>query len=39
MPRFGETQYRRQLSVAMLAYMAAMLLVWPLSRTAASGPL
>ena len=39
MPRFGETQYRRQLSVAMLLYMAAMLLVWPLSRTAASVPL
>ena len=39
MPRFGETQYRRQLSVAMLAYMAAMLLVWPLSRTAASVPM
>lgn len=39
MPRFGETQYRRQLSLAMLLYMAAMLLVWPLSRTASSVPL
>lgn len=39
MPRFNETRYRRQLSVAMVAYMAAMLLVWPLSRTAASVPL
>ncbi|MGN2244103.1 hypothetical protein ACFWZU_11395 [Frateuria sp. GZRR33] len=39
MPRFNESQYRRQLSVAMMAYMAAMLLVWPLSRTAASVPL
>lgn len=39
MPRFNESQYRRQLSVAMVAYMAAMLLVWPLSRTAASVPL
>lgn len=39
MPRFNESRYRRQLSVAMVAYMAAMLLVWPLSRTAASVPL
>jgi hypothetical protein len=39
MARFSETQYRRQLSLAMVAYMAAMLLVWPLSRTAASVPL
>lgn len=39
MPRFDDTRYRRQLSVAMVAYMAAMLLVWPLSRTAASVPL
>jgi hypothetical protein len=39
MRRFAERNYRRQLSVAMLAYMAAMLLVWPLSRTAASVPL
>ena len=39
MPRFNETRYRRQLSVAMVFYMAAMLLVWPLSRTAASVPL
>jgi hypothetical protein len=39
MPRFNETRYRRQLSVAMVVYMAAMLLVWPLSRTAASVPL
>ena len=39
MPRFTEKQYRRQLSVAMTLYMAAMLLVWPLSRTAASVPL
>jgi hypothetical protein len=39
MPRFNESHYRRQLSVAMVAYMAAMLLVWPLSRTAASVPL
>jgi hypothetical protein len=39
MARFSENQYRRQLSFAMLAYMAAMLLVWPLSRTAASVPL
>ncbi|MGN2253087.1 hypothetical protein ACFWZ4_06900 [Frateuria sp. GZRe12] len=39
MPRFNETRYRSQLSVAMVAYMAAMLLVWPLSRTAASVPL
>lgn len=39
MPRFNESRYRSQLSVAMVAYMAAMLLVWPLSRTAASVPL
>jgi hypothetical protein len=39
MPRFNESHYRRQLSVSMVAYMAAMLLVWPLSRTAASVPL
>ena len=39
MARFSEKQYRRQLSFAMVAYMAAMLLVWPLSRTAASVPL
>ncbi|HET6805701.1 MAG TPA: hypothetical protein VFH59_09705 [Frateuria sp.] len=39
MPRFNETRYRRQLSVAMVVYMAAMLLVWPLSRTAATVPL
>lgn len=39
MPRFDDTRYRRQLSVAMVVYMAAMLLVWPLSRTAASVPL
>jgi hypothetical protein len=39
MPRFNESRYRTQLSVAMVAYMAAMLLVWPLSRTAASVPL
>lgn len=39
MPRFNESHYRRQLSVAMVAYMAAMLLVWPLSRTATSVPL
>lgn len=39
MPRFNESRYRIQLSVAMVAYMAAMLLVWPLSRTATSVPL
>ena len=39
MPRFNESRYRSQLSIAMVAYMAAMLLVWPLSRTAASVPL
>lgn len=39
MPRFSETQYRRRLSVAMVGYMAAMLLVWPLSRTAPGVPL
>jgi hypothetical protein len=39
MARFTEKQYRRQISVAMVVYMAAMLLVWPLSRTAASVPL
>src|SRR5690348_448119 len=39
MARFSETQYRRQVSLAMVAYMAAMLLVWPLSRTAAGVPL
>ena len=39
MSRFGETQYFRQLSVAMLLYMAAMRLVCPLARTAAGVPL
>lgn len=39
MARFTERQYRNQLSLAMVVYMAAMLLVWPLSRTAASVPL
>jgi len=39
MARFTEKQYRNQLSLAMVAYMAAMLLIWPLSRTAASVPL
>ena len=39
MSRFPERDYRRQLSMAMVIYMAAMLLVWPLSRTAASVPL
>jgi hypothetical protein len=39
MARFSEKQYRRQLGVAMVAYMAAMLLVWPLGRSAASVPL
>jgi hypothetical protein len=39
MSRFDERRYRYRLSLAMLAYMAAMLLVWPLSRTAAGVPL
>lgn len=39
MSRITEKHYRGQLSLAMVAYMAAMLLVWPLSRTAASVPL
>ncbi|MEI7035471.1 hypothetical protein [Fulvimonas yonginensis] len=39
MSRFDERQYRRRLSLAMVAYMAAMLLVWPLSRTVGSVPL
>lgn len=39
MARFSEKQYRRQLSLAMVVYMAAMLLVWPLARTAAGVPL
>ncbi|MGN6280430.1 hypothetical protein [Frateuria sp.] len=39
MSRFPERDYRRQLSIAMVIYMAAMLLVWPLSRTATSVPL
>jgi len=39
MARFSEKQYRRQLGVAMVAYMAAMLLAWPLARSAASVPL
>lgn len=39
MARFSERQYRGQLAAAMVAYMAAMLLVWPLSRTAGSVPL
>lgn len=39
MARFSERRYRSQMAVAMVAYMAAMLLVWPLSRTAASVPL
>ncbi|MGN2246592.1 hypothetical protein ACFWZ3_07870 [Frateuria sp. GZRR35] len=39
MSRFPEPDYRRQLSIAMVIYMAAMLLVWPLSRTATSVPL
>lgn len=39
MSHFSERQYRHQLSIAMVAYMAAMLLVWPLARTTASVPL
>jgi hypothetical protein len=39
MPRFNESRYRRQLSATMVTYMAAMLLVWPLSKTVASVPL
>lgn len=39
MQRYNETQYRRRLSVAMVAYLAAMLLVWPLGHTVASVPL
>lgn len=39
MPRFDDTQFKRQLGTAMVIYTGAMLLVWPLSRTAASVPL
>ena len=34
-----ETRYRRQLAVAMVAYVAAMLLVWPHARADTSVPL
>jgi hypothetical protein len=34
-----ETRYRRRLSLAMVAYVTAMLWVWPLARTAAGIPL
>ncbi|MCX7512611.1 hypothetical protein [Frateuria sp. STR12] len=39
MSRSSAKHYRHQFSLAMVAYMAAMLLVWPLSRTAGSVPL
>ena len=35
----NETRYRRRLSLAMVAYVTAMLWVWPLARAAASVPL
>lgn len=33
MTRFSDRQYQRHLSVTMVIYVAAMLLVWPLTRT------
>lgn len=39
MPRKSQKRYQVQVMLAMLVYVAAMLLLWPMARTAASAPL